>query len=293
MKRLWSDDDLVAHFTLLPQDRELLQNKTGPTRLGFAVLFKCFQQEGRFPAKHEIPFTVVRHLAEQIEMDAELFVQYPAEGRTVEYHRAQIREALGFHPITDPEIEAILSWMDHHILPQERDPEALTTRFYTRCRDLHLEPPAAKRLSRLIHSAIRTHEEAFCTATFERLTPVARTALEALLQPPTQSETVEIAEGDAENTQETTGQALFYHLKAGPGGMQLKTVLDEIARLRRLRALGLPADLFSSVPPKILQRYRLRVAAEEAHELRRHPKPLRLTLLAVWSYLRVQEITDN
>lgn len=53
MKRLWSDEDLVAHFTLLPQDRQLLQNKTGATRLGFAVLLKCFQQEGRFPARQE------------------------------------------------------------------------------------------------------------------------------------------------------------------------------------------------------------------------------------------------
>ncbi len=68
MKRLWSDDDLVAHFTLLPQDRQLLQNKTGATRLGFAVLLKCFQQEGRFPARHEIPFPVIRHLAEQLEL---------------------------------------------------------------------------------------------------------------------------------------------------------------------------------------------------------------------------------
>ena len=65
MKRLWSDDDLVAHFTLLPQDRELPQNMTGATRLGFAAQLRCFQQEGRFPAKHEIPFTVDRHITDK------------------------------------------------------------------------------------------------------------------------------------------------------------------------------------------------------------------------------------
>src|SRR5436190_22268999 len=64
MKRLWSGDDLVAHFTLLSQDRELLQNKTGPTRLGFAVLLKCFQQEGRFPAKHENTLMLQQVLSE-------------------------------------------------------------------------------------------------------------------------------------------------------------------------------------------------------------------------------------
>lgn len=110
MKRLWSDDDLVAHFTVLSQGRQLLQNKTGATRLGFAVLLKCFQQEGSFPARHEIPFAVIRHIAQQIELAPELFVQYPTEGRTGEYHRAQIREELRFHPITEPEIEALLTW---------------------------------------------------------------------------------------------------------------------------------------------------------------------------------------
>ena len=88
-----------------------------------------------------------------------------------------------------------------------------------------------------------------------------------------EEETAEIAEGEETSTghQETAGQAFFYHLKAGPGGMNVQTVLNEIAKLRRLRALGLPADLFTGVPPKILQRYRQRVNAEEGHELRRHP----------------------
>jgi TnpA family transposase len=290
MKRLWSDEDLVAHFTLLPQDRELLQNKTGATRLGFAVLLKCFQQEGCFPARHEIPFPVVRHIAEQIELLPELFAQYQTEGRTAEYHRAQIREALGFHPITEPEIEAILAWMEQHILTQEREEEALLSIFYTRCRELHLEPPATKRLTRLLHSTVRKQEEAFCTRVRNRLSPAMRNALEALLLPYTEAEAGE--ETDLE-TIEPTGQARLYRLKTGPGGMNLQAALKEITKLRELRTLALPADLFASVPPKILQRYRQRVAAEEAYELRRHPEALRLTLLAAWCHLRIQEITDG
>ena len=49
MKRLWSIDELVDHCTLLPNELALLGNKTGPTRLGFAVLLKAFQLDGRFP----------------------------------------------------------------------------------------------------------------------------------------------------------------------------------------------------------------------------------------------------
>ncbi len=38
MKRNWSPEELVEHWTLLPNELDLLANKTGPTRLGFAIL---------------------------------------------------------------------------------------------------------------------------------------------------------------------------------------------------------------------------------------------------------------
>ena len=39
MKREWTDSRF-AEWTLLPSEAALLANKTGPTRLGFAVLLK-------------------------------------------------------------------------------------------------------------------------------------------------------------------------------------------------------------------------------------------------------------
>jgi hypothetical protein len=40
MKRHWETDELVEHWTLLPRETELLTNKTGATRLGFALSFR-------------------------------------------------------------------------------------------------------------------------------------------------------------------------------------------------------------------------------------------------------------
>jgi hypothetical protein len=57
--------------------------------------------------------------------------------------------------------------------------------------------------------------------------------------------------------------------------------------------MNLPADLFDEVAPKIVQGYRRRVLVEELHELRRHPLPLRATLLAAFCQVRQQEITDS
>src|SRR3954453_14687326 len=67
MKRHWEIDDLVEQWTLLPDELAWLGKKTGSTRLGFALLLKFFQIEGRFPlAKNEIPPPVIRFLAKQI-----------------------------------------------------------------------------------------------------------------------------------------------------------------------------------------------------------------------------------
>ena len=89
MKRQWTTDELVEHWTLLPDELALLANKTGATRLGFAVLLKWFQQEGRFrQTKQEIPSVIVPHVAKQVGVPADQYAQYSWQGRTIEYHRA-------------------------------------------------------------------------------------------------------------------------------------------------------------------------------------------------------------
>jgi hypothetical protein len=67
MRREWTPEDLIACWTLLEDDRKLVANKAGATRLGFALLLKFFEHEGRFP-RHggEVPRQAVAYLAEQV-----------------------------------------------------------------------------------------------------------------------------------------------------------------------------------------------------------------------------------
>jgi hypothetical protein len=46
MKRQWENEELIEHWILGPWDLAQVGNKTGATRLGFAVLLKFFQREG-------------------------------------------------------------------------------------------------------------------------------------------------------------------------------------------------------------------------------------------------------
>jgi len=43
MKREWEPEELIACWTLVYADRRLVANKSGATRLGFAVLLKFFE----------------------------------------------------------------------------------------------------------------------------------------------------------------------------------------------------------------------------------------------------------
>ena len=49
MRREWEPEDLIACWTLVEPDWELVANKAGPTRIGFVALLKFFEIEGRFP----------------------------------------------------------------------------------------------------------------------------------------------------------------------------------------------------------------------------------------------------
>jgi hypothetical protein len=50
MRREWEPEELIAAWTLLDGDWELVGNKTGATRL--SLLLKFFELEGRFPDLH-------------------------------------------------------------------------------------------------------------------------------------------------------------------------------------------------------------------------------------------------
>ena len=62
----------------------------------------------------------------------------------------------------------------------------------------------------------------------------------------------------------------------------LERVLQESEKLECIHQLGLPADLFSYISAKTLDSYRQRIAVEELQEVRRHPDPIRFTLLAAY-----------
>ncbi len=138
MKRQWTVDEVAEHWTLYPADEALLVNKAAATRLGCALLLKYFQIEGRFPPhKGDVPAAAIVHVAQQLDVPPELYAQYDGGGRTIEFHRAQIRQALGFREATVQDADALAAWLGHDVLPHEHRPEQLQAAIYARCRAGH------------------------------------------------------------------------------------------------------------------------------------------------------------
>jgi Domain of unknown function (DUF4158) len=391
VKRHWSTDELIDEWTLRPEELRFLGRKTGSGRLGFAILLKFFQHEGRFPRRRqEIPGSVVTHIAKQVGISAEAFLHYTWGGRTMELHRAQIRAVFKFHEATVEDANELSVWLSEQVLPREQREDRLVDVTLSECRVRGIEPPSPERLTRIVRSAIRTFERDFFAQTLARLSPQARAELEKLVAiddtagEDISEDAIEISRAfgtsgesrraseareldtDTHDTDDTpdeegwdtaseaplddgkvavaaagahvpgqphAGYSLRHHgregeggggggapsradlsgialgalfkfskdstlltlhdLRMDPGPTGLESMLLEIAKLTRLRQIGLPRDLFADLAPHILRLYRNRAASEAPSTLRAHPTAIRLTLLAALCWVRSQEVTDN
>jgi hypothetical protein len=278
MKQTWTVDELLEHFTLLPDELVAIGNKSGATRLGFAVLLKCLHYEGRFPrSRQEVAPEVVRFLAAQGGVDAALFAQYAWEGRTIEAHRAQIREMTKLREFHSSDEEALLDWLCTQIFDHEQHPDRLSDLIRAECRTRALEAPDD--IAALIDTGLMAYEARIYTVIVARLVPEVQNRLDALL----------IALPEAEEEEEELPLSL---LRRDPGPVGVESAMSEIAKLQSLRAIGLPPDLFQGYTPKLVERLRRRIAAESPSHIREHPHPIRMTLLAALVFQRTQEVTD-
>jgi Enoyl-(Acyl carrier protein) reductase len=57
----------------------------------------------------------------------------------------------------------------------------MVERLEARCRELAIEPPTEERVERIVRAALRAHEDRFHSSIYDRLSPIVRGRLNALL----------------------------------------------------------------------------------------------------------------
>ncbi|MFJ8095944.1 DUF4158 domain-containing protein [Streptomyces griseofuscus] len=275
-------DDLVEHWTLLKDEQGLVSGKRGATRLGFAVVLKFYTQYGRFPrGRFELPGEAVEFVARQVQVPAAELDAYEWSGRTVEYHRAQIRGHLGFRKCSVSDADKLTAWLAEHVACKERRPEQVRVELLARCRTECIEPPTPGRCDRIVGAALRVAEESLAARISARITAESIERIVALVAGGDQEDDVE--PGDAGTGEGEDGPPVLGKIKEAPGNVSLETMLTEIDKLLAVRAIGLPPGLFTDVAPKVVAGWRARAAVESPSHLRTHPLPLRVTLLAAVS----------
>lgn len=287
MKSVWSNQELEEHWFIEPDERTLVSSKKpARNRLGFALLLKFFQIENRFPANvSEIPPGPLKYVSGQLNAHAKHLDGFAFDGRTANDHHTDIRKFLGWQPHTSDDGRRLSEWLVRHVLPDNPDSRHLTESALAWYREQRIEPPPEVSLDRLIRTAVRSHEEAFFATIHASLTETTKQAIDVLLSGPD-------AEPDTE-TGATPPSFDFNELKADPGRPGLESVLREVAKLKSIDRLGLPAELFGGQLAKYVTIFRRRVATEPPSELKLRVEAIRYTLVAAFCWQRRREILDG
>ena len=133
MARELDQDELIDRWTLVGDELNLVAGKRGATKLGFALLLRVYTERGRFPrGRGEIPDAAVDYVARQVAVGATEIAFYEWSGRTIEFHRAQIRKALGFREGSVADAEALAEWLITNVTQSERSGERVREQSWTR-----------------------------------------------------------------------------------------------------------------------------------------------------------------
>lgn len=221
-------DELVEHFTLYPDELELLRNKSGATRLGFAVSIKFLLWKARFPSgRSELPDSAIEFVAKQVGVPACDIGLYELGTRQAKRHRTEIRAVTGFRPCAVADAEALTAWLAQGVASADRRTDRLRAALLERCREQRVEPPTSDQVTRIIGSATHRAEAEQC-ATIAAGIPAATVTrmLDLIAAGPADQATA--AAGDP-----TAPVGGLGFIKADPGNVSLKTLGEEVAKLTR------------------------------------------------------------
>jgi len=249
-------------------------------KISFALMLKFFEQEARFPRREDVPKAAVEFVSGQVKVDAALFAVYSWSGRTIEYHRAQIRE---FHQFREPTVgdeDKLIAWLAGDICTVETTRDRLRSALLARCRAERIEPPKTGRLERLLGAAETMFAWQFTATTMARLGMESIRSLEELIA---------VDDPDAPGGR----RGFLQELKQDPGPIQLDTLLAEIVKLERVKAIGLPPGLLEGVSEKVVAGWRTRAMKMYPSDFAAAQTPVRLTLLAALCWARKAEMIDG
>ncbi|MGW8700163.1 DUF4158 domain-containing protein [Streptomyces eurythermus] len=293
-------DGVVDHFTLNSDEAGWLRNKTGATRLGFAVQLKFLTWRGRFPRmRMELPPDAVEHVAKQVGVAASELGFYDFTSRAAKRHRSELRDLTGWHECSKTDLVKLVSHLVDVIWHDERREEQVRAELLRQMRAEMIEPPTAAQVNTIIRSGLHQADERAVAEVAARLARAedCRRRLDALVFTDLTADHTEQGDataGDGDTAEdEDDVESVLADIKAHPGNVSLNSLLDEISKLKQVRAVGVPEKVFAGIGVQVINAWRARASASLPSHLRRFDASVRHVLLAALLFQRQREITDT
>ncbi len=100
--------------------------RPAPLGWGLPFLLKFIEQQGRFAGSGDgVARQALDYVAAQVRVDGSRFGEYRWSGRTIGYHRAQIRDELGFRWAPGGDEAKLTRWLAEKVAPSEPSDELL------------------------------------------------------------------------------------------------------------------------------------------------------------------------
>jgi hypothetical protein len=277
------------------EELKLAQKKnSNRNRLVFAIMLKYFQQEKHYPTNQSaIPESLVISLASQLGIRAQNFIgfDWDADSGSVKRFRQEIRSFLGYKEATAPDAEKLIAWLMEHVIPTAPNSAQRDQHAHQFFHENRIEPFSKKEFDNHIRSAMHRFEKIFFSGIHTKLPSDTLQALDQLL----------LGDGDADkdegeekiNPEVDESNFRLRHLKKDLAGVKLKHVDFEIKKLRHIRSIPLPAELFGTASRKLIQKYYARIMAALPSNVLEYVPEARYASMASFCHIRSQILTDN
>jgi len=276
-------------FDLEDEELTLVKEKnTNKNKLGFAVLLKHFQLNGRYPKGIQfIDPLLIKSLANQLSISEAVVKDFDWEGRSTERFRKEIRDLTGFKQATIEDSKELIVWLIKDIFPKAPKPSACIEFAYEYLYSKKTEPFTSNELEKYVQSAHSKFEQNLFTEIYNNLSKGTTKLIDQILNYDFNS--VEEEEQPINNYSEIK----FKHFKKDIPGAKLKNVLFEINKICQLRQLKLPNQILDNLSPKLIKKYYDRILAEPPGEIYKHKPKTRYASFALYCYFCSKMLIDN
>ncbi|MEV5441281.1 Tn3 family transposase [Streptomyces sp. NPDC052644] len=182
----------------------------------------------------------------------------------------------------------------------ERREEQVRAELLRQMRADLIEPPTAAQVTTIIRSALHQADERAVAEVAARLARAegCTRRLDSLVFTDLTGTTTgqgdtAAADGDTAEDDEDDVESVLADIKARPGNVSLNSLLDEISKLKQVRAVGVPEKAFTGIGVQVINAWRARASASSPSHLRRFAPEVRHVLLAALLFQRQREITDT